>query len=113
MFTGVLRLPGMTPTVQAAGLTPREQDVIALMALGRSNAGICEDLFISPKTLETHVQRIFWKLDLLPMVDCHRRVCAVLAWLGAPAVTDAHDEADGLEYASAGAGANDPRLSYL
>jgi DNA-binding NarL/FixJ family response regulator len=64
-----------------AELTERERDVLALMAEGRSNQGIGERLFLSPKTVETHVHRIFSKLDLLPTHEDHRRVLAVLAFL--------------------------------
>ena len=62
-------------------LTPREREVLELMAQGLSNRGICEKLFISPKTVETHVNSIFMKLDLMPTGDEHRRVLAVLAFL--------------------------------
>ncbi|MGH3137135.1 MAG: response regulator transcription factor [Gaiellaceae bacterium] len=62
-------------------LTPREREVLELMAQGLSNRGICEKLFISPKTVETHVNSIFGKLDLMPTGDEHRRVLAVLAFL--------------------------------
>lgn len=71
-----------------SAFTSREREVLALMALGHSNSGICAQLFIAPKTLETHVQRIFWKLDLVPEPGTNRRVCAVLAWMGAPSVID-------------------------
>ncbi len=81
----------MTPAHVAQSLTAREREVIALMALGYSNSGICAALCIAPKTLETHVQRIFWKLGLLPVAGCHRRVCAVLAWMGMPSATDVTD----------------------
>ncbi len=64
-------------------LTPREREVIGLMAEGLSNRGICEKLVVSPKTIETHVNSIFWKLDLVPAPDEHRRVLAVLAFLRA------------------------------
>jgi DNA-binding NarL/FixJ family response regulator len=52
------------------------------MAEGRSNQGIGEKLFLSPKTVETHVHRIFSKLALEPAPTDHRRVLAVLAYLG-------------------------------
>ncbi len=62
-------------------LTPREREVLGLMAEGRSNRGICEKLFVSPKTVETHVNSIFLKLNLALAPDDHRRVLAVLAFL--------------------------------
>jgi DNA-binding NarL/FixJ family response regulator len=64
-----------------AELTPREREVLSLMAEGRSNRGICEKLFLSPKTVETHVNSIFTKLGLTAQPDDHRRVLAVLAFL--------------------------------
>jgi DNA-binding NarL/FixJ family response regulator len=64
-----------------ADLTGREQDILALIAEGRSNRAICERLFLSPKTVETHVGSIFAKLDLLPAPDDHRRVLAVLMYI--------------------------------
>jgi len=62
-------------------LTPREREVLALIAEGRSNKGVCERLFLSPKTVEAHVKHIFQKLGIGESPDEHRRVLAVLAYL--------------------------------
>ena len=62
-------------------LTPREREVLGLIAEGRSNKAICAKLYLSPKTVETHVNSIVLKLGLLPAADDHRRVLAVLAYL--------------------------------
>jgi DNA-binding NarL/FixJ family response regulator len=62
-------------------LSPREREVLSLMAEGLSNRGICARLVLSPKTIETHVNSIFTKLRLAPAPDDHRRVLAVLAFL--------------------------------
>jgi DNA-binding NarL/FixJ family response regulator len=62
-------------------LTPREREILALMAEGRSNRGICQQLFLSPKTVESHVHNIFAKLGITAAEDDHRRVLAVLAYL--------------------------------
>jgi DNA-binding NarL/FixJ family response regulator len=64
-----------------AELSPREREVLSLMAEGRSNSAICAKLFLSPKTVETHVTAIFSKLRLGQAPDDHRRVLAVLAYL--------------------------------
>lgn len=67
-------------------LTDREREVLHLMAEGRSNRAICGLMFLSVKTVETHVGRIFTKLGLADSGDTSRRVLAVLAYLreGAP-----------------------------
>jgi DNA-binding NarL/FixJ family response regulator len=62
-------------------LTAREREVLALMAEGRSNRGIAERLFVTDKTVETHVASILGKLGLESEPDDHRRVLAVLAFL--------------------------------
>jgi DNA-binding NarL/FixJ family response regulator len=61
-----------------AGLTPREREVLALMAEGRSNTAIAATLVLSPRTIESHVSQIFTKLDLGEEPHRHRRVAAVL-----------------------------------
>ncbi len=64
-------------------LTERERDVLGLMGEGRSNQAIADRLFVTPRTVETHVANIFGKLGLEPEPDDHRRVLAVLTWLRA------------------------------
>ena len=64
-----------------ATLTERELAVLALMAEGRSNHAIADQLYLSPKTVETHVGSLFAKLGLLPAAEDHRRVLAVLTYL--------------------------------
>jgi serine/threonine-protein kinase len=66
---------------RAQRLSEREREVLGLMAEGRSNQAIAEQLWMSPKTVETHVSNIFVKLELLPGPEDHRRVLAVLAFL--------------------------------
>jgi DNA-binding NarL/FixJ family response regulator len=62
-------------------LTPREREVLALMAEGRSNTAIATALFVSEKAVAKHISSIFTKLDLPLAPDDHRRVRAVLTWL--------------------------------
>jgi DNA-binding NarL/FixJ family response regulator len=62
-------------------LSEREREVLALIAEGHSNEGISKRLFLSPKTVETHVRHILLKLDIGEARDYHRRVLAVLAYL--------------------------------
>jgi DNA-binding NarL/FixJ family response regulator len=62
-------------------LTSREREVLALMAEGRSNQGICRALWLSPKTVETHIRGAFAKLGISEAPEDNRRVLAVLAFL--------------------------------
>jgi DNA-binding NarL/FixJ family response regulator len=72
------RLAQETPV---ASLTPRERDVLAAMAEGKSNQGIAEALFVTEAAVEKHVTSIFHKLQLAPTSTEHRRVLAVLTYL--------------------------------
>ena len=65
-----------------SGLSPREQEVLELMAEGRSNQAIGARLFISPRAVEKHITSIFTKLGLPAAAEDHRRVLAVLQFLG-------------------------------
>jgi DNA-binding NarL/FixJ family response regulator len=62
-------------------LSPREREVLALMAEGRSNSAIAQRLFVTEKAVSKHSTSIFAKLDLVPSDDDNRRVLAVLAYL--------------------------------
>jgi DNA-binding NarL/FixJ family response regulator len=74
----------LTPRVDGlAALSHRERQVLALMALGRSNRGIADDLLVSEGAVEKHVANIFVKLGLRPEPGTHRRVQAVLAYVAA------------------------------
>jgi DNA-binding NarL/FixJ family response regulator len=69
------------PTDPLEELTPREREILALMAEGRSNQGICRALWLSPKTVETHIRGAFTKLGISAAPEDNRRVLAVLAYL--------------------------------
>jgi serine/threonine-protein kinase PknK len=64
-----------------AVLTPREREVLALMAEGRSNKAVGEQLFITEHTVEKHIKNILGKLNIPTSADDHRRVLAVLTYL--------------------------------
>jgi DNA-binding NarL/FixJ family response regulator len=64
-------------------LTPREREVLELMAQGKSNAGIARTLVVTEGAVEKHIRNIFMSLGLAQAGDAHRRVLAVLAWLRA------------------------------
>ena len=66
-----------------AELTPREREVLSLVAEGRTNAGIARQLWLTEKTVETHVRSILGQLDLPQDGDTHRRVLAVVTYLRA------------------------------
>jgi DNA-binding NarL/FixJ family response regulator len=64
-----------------AGLTPREREVLGLMAEGRTNSAVAKQLVVSDGAVEKHVSNIFLKLGLAPSEGDHRRVLAVLTYL--------------------------------
>ena len=73
----------MMITPHISTLSTRELELLSLMAAGRSNAAISAELWLSPKTVETHVRSIFTKLGLRETGAVHRRVIAVLMYLEA------------------------------
>jgi DNA-binding NarL/FixJ family response regulator len=74
-------LSPLRSTDQLAALTPREREVLALMAEGRTNLGIARRLWLTERTVETHITSILAKLGLGGGEEDHRRVLAVLAFL--------------------------------
>ena len=62
-------------------LTPREREVLALMAQGQSNAGIAQALWITHGAVEKHIKHVFAKLKIPATSDIHRRVLAVITFL--------------------------------
>jgi DNA-binding NarL/FixJ family response regulator len=79
----VTQLVGASPARGTIGvLSPREREVLALMAEGRSNAAIAGQLVVTERAVEKHVANIFLKLDLPVSAADHRRVLAVLRYLG-------------------------------
>ena len=76
-------LRSQDPPVRLEELTPRELEVLALIAEGRTDRGIARELYVTPKTVEAHVRSIFRKLDLPREATENRRVHAVLTFLRA------------------------------
>ncbi|MFI6814531.1 response regulator transcription factor [Nonomuraea sp. NPDC050328] len=74
-------LGGTSPRHPVALLTPREQEVLQLMAQGRSNSAVAAHLYVSEGTVGKHIAAIFAKLGIEPDDDTNRRVLAVLAYL--------------------------------
>lgn len=83
------------PAPALDALSRRERDVLASHARGRSNIGIAAQLFLSERTVESHLQSILIKLDLAPRPDANRRVLAAASWLSADArdALPAHEDA--------------------
>jgi len=69
---------------RTSSLTPREHEVLGLVAQGWSNTGIARRLWLAPRTVETHVSSIMAKLDLGGTDETNRRVLSVLAYLRQP-----------------------------
>lgn len=80
--TVVTRLIGPSRGHQLGRLSPREREVLSLIAEGRTNAGIARKLWLTERTVETHISNILIKLGINESDDGHRRVLAVLTYLG-------------------------------
>ena len=78
----LLRLDGLRKAQRLAALTPREFEILGLLAEGWSNAAIAERVVITKRAVERHINSIFSKLGLVDEPDYHRRVRAVLLFLG-------------------------------
>ena len=78
----ISRMLGRRDTDVLDRLTPREREVLGLMAEGRSNRGIAETLVVTEDAVEKHVKNLLRKLDITGAPTDHRRVLAVLAFLG-------------------------------
>jgi DNA-binding NarL/FixJ family response regulator len=89
------------------GLTVRELEILSLMAEGRSNAGICDRLMLSPRTIESHVRVVLRKLGLEEATDTHRRVLAVITYLRA-----ATEQGAGMFVSAAGIPADGPASGH-
>ncbi len=87
MSTSLLDRPGSAAPTVLADLTARERDVLALMAEGLSDRGIASHLWLSRKTIETHIGSILRKLGEDRDPHANRRVRAVLAYLSALSVS--------------------------
>ena len=79
----VASLMGSGSSDPLSGVTGRPREVLELMAQGLTNAGIAKRLFLSERTVEAHVRQVLAKLDVAAGADDHRRVLAVIAFLGA------------------------------
>ncbi len=78
---GILADLAAAALLSARALTPRERDVLAQIAQGRSNAAVGETLFLSEKSVEKHISVVFAKLGLEATPEVNRRVLAVLLYL--------------------------------
>ncbi len=78
---GLLQAQRRRRASRLAGLTPREMDVLVLMASGKGNAAIAADLFVTERAVEKHTNAIFHKLGLSDSLELNRRVAAVLFFL--------------------------------